>query len=755
MDAVDSETWAIFQDDLTEAITSVESSLLGLEGDPSDTRERDLLFRALHNIKGSAGLVGLKPLARLVHAAEDVISAVARGVVPFDGNVLNAMLAVVDLVRNVAIEASEGLAPETEASLDELCAQLGQMHPRQDDTVSISSLKANLHTLGELLAGLSQGRADAESTELETQLQRALAQAERLSLDKCTGDLEAIARYAEARRWQLVQLYWRLSLVSMSLPKGGAVLFDEQSGLSSAAISVYVGWMTSQLRDLASARGEDAEQAQQARLSDLEASLDALDADSRALLEPPLGRLSIALATSPTSLAAAVQSVVEVGAQLEHQSLPEPGADSPKPEAPAHNEAPSECSASPTPRPRRRKNKARPNERAGESKFLRVEATRVEHLMALAGELGLAAGAVFRHPDFATVDIEGLRSGIERVEGLIRELQDTSSSLALVPIGTLFPRLDRLAHDLRQATGKQFTLRTLGGDTEIDKTLVDALVEPLIHLIRNAVDHGVESPEARARAKKDEVATITLVARHNGDDITIEVRDDGGGMQRDNIIERAIERGMLDPERAPTLDDVDVWNLVFAPGFSTTTSVSGISGRGVGMDVVKEAIQSLRGRIEVRSESGVGTTILLHVPLTLAFLDGMVVRVGESLYVIPVNSIVKVFRVEQDDVVAVEADGVDLVRVGTELVPAPTLASLYTGAPPDASLLRSLVVVVSASRGKLALPIDELLGQEQVTLKPLSGALTGIRGAAACGLLRSGEVALALSCDGLHDLMAS
>jgi two-component system chemotaxis sensor kinase CheA len=384
---------------------------------------------------------------------------------------------------------------------------------------------------------------------------------------------------------------------------------------------------------------------------------------------------------------------------------------------------------------------------AQQDAYLRIRAVKVTQLLDLVGELGLAAVEVTQHPRLAELELEGFELAVHRLELLIRELQDLASSLRMISVGTVFKRMQRLVRDLSHQTGKPLDLVMEGVDTQVDKNLVDQLYDPLMHLIRNAVDHGIESAEERATAGKPKKARIVLAAAQQGREIHITVADDGRGLNREAILERAREIGLVGDDEEP--DDSIVWSYIFHSGLSTAREVSSLSGRGVGMDVVNDTIQSLRGRIVVESFPGMGTVISLCIPLTLAFLDSMVVRLQDRLYAIPVDVISEVIKPEVEQVTRTSANSSELVRMRDELTPVCRLQRFYEEAGDGRPLSEQILVVVQTTTGMLGIPVDEIIGQQQVTMKPLQGQVQDIRAGAGYALLGSGEVAIALDCERL------
>jgi two-component system chemotaxis sensor kinase CheA len=380
--------------------------------------------------------------------------------------------------------------------------------------------------------------------------------------------------------------------------------------------------------------------------------------------------------------------------------------------------------------------------------FLRIDARKVSLIMDLAGEIGLASSAVTQHPELDGSDLPGFISASHKLEVLVRELQSEVSAMRLLPVAGVFQRMRRVVRDAARRSGKKVNLVLLGEDTEIDKVMVDSLQEPLIHVLRNAIDHGIETPEARARLGKPVTGTIVLEASHQGGEVTVAVSDDGRGLDRERILGRARERGLVAGDVRPS--DAEIVDLIFLPGFSTKETIDELSGRGVGMDVVKTSIEGLRGRVSLESTPGRGTSITMSVPLTLAFVEAMVVRERERLYAVPIERVFEVFRAAASQVSHNLADGQSVVRVRDKLVPVLWLHRFYDEGPADETLDGRMVVVVQTSQGDLALPVDTLLGNQQVMLKPLKGALSRMRAVAGYGMLRSGDVAVTLDCEQLR-----
>ncbi len=379
--------------------------------------------------------------------------------------------------------------------------------------------------------------------------------------------------------------------------------------------------------------------------------------------------------------------------------------------------------------------------------FIRIKTDKVTQLLDLVGELGLAVLSVTHHPSISGSELEGFENAAHHLELLTHEVQDLASSMRLVPASQLFRRIQRLARELSHQVGKQLEIIVEGEDVEIDKTVVDQLNDPLLHLIRNASDHGIEPADARQAAGKPEQGRILVRAAQKGQEISITVADDGRGLDREKILQRAIEQGLA--TEGEDLPDSALFNFIFRPGFSTAKEVTNLSGRGVGMDVVQTAVRALRGRIEITSEPGRGTAITMILPVTLTFLESLVVNSNNRLYALPIETVAEVFQPAADEIIRNSAEGKEMVLRQGKVIPVMGLHEdpAVNGNPKP--LTEQVVVIVEASRGNIGFPVDEILGQEQVMIKELPGYLKNIRGGSGCALLGSGEVAIVLDIEQL------
>ena len=375
---------------------------------------------------------------------------------------------------------------------------------------------------------------------------------------------------------------------------------------------------------------------------------------------------------------------------------------------------------------------------------VRVPAERLDELMDRVGELVIVQSRLQQIA--ATSSDIGLRTVSEEMERLCSELRVTMMVLRMVPVATLFDRYRRLVHDLQRDTGKKIELSTDGESTEMDKTVIERLADPLVHLVRNAADHGLESGEARRAAGKPEAGSIRLSARQTGGEVIISVTDDGRGIDRAKVRAKAEAAGLIQP--GATLADQDLLQLIFQPGFSTASAVTNLSGRGVGMDVVKKAIESLHGSIDLSSRPGEGSTVSLRIPLTLAIIDGLLVRVGEGHYVIPLPAVEECIELSQEE--DLRSRGRAFLSLRDALVPFIRLRELFaTGTKPD---LYQKMVVVSTGEERVGLIVDQIIGHHQTVIKSMSKLHDDVTTFSGATILGDGSVALILDVGNLVSL---
>ncbi|TBO34281.1 chemotaxis protein CheA [Aquabacterium lacunae] len=402
--------------------------------------------------------------------------------------------------------------------------------------------------------------------------------------------------------------------------------------------------------------------------------------------------------------------------------------------------APSATSA-PTPAAKAAPKADKPAAAGLEASTIRVSVEKVDQLINLVGELVITQAMLAQNSrSLDPVVYQQLVTGLTDLDRNTRDLQEAVMSIRMIPMSTVFSRFPRMLRDLANKLGKKVELVTQGEATELDKGLVEKITDPLTHLVRNSCDHGIEMPADRIATGKPEVGTITLAASHQGGSIVIEVRDDGKGLSREKLLKKAREKGIDAPD---SLTDQEVWNLIFAPGFSTAEQVTDVSGRGVGMDVVKKNITSLGGTVEIDSAEGYGMRVAVRLPLTLAIMDGMSVGVGEEVYILPLSSVVESFQVSPEMIKTVGGSG-RVVEVRDEYMPVIELEKVFDVPRFDWEHNSGIMVVVEAESGRVAVLVDELLGQQQVVVKNLETNYRKVNDVSGATIMGDGRVALIL-----------
>ncbi len=380
---------------------------------------------------------------------------------------------------------------------------------------------------------------------------------------------------------------------------------------------------------------------------------------------------------------------------------------------------------------------------------IKVSTTRLDNLINMTGELVIAQLMVGEEVSTGRLSPHELARKVAHQGKIVRELQELSMSMRMVPVQGVFQKMTRLARDLSRKAGKPVDFVTVGEDTELDRTVVDKIADPLIHMIRNSLDHGIEAGGDRIKAGKSTTGRVELRAFHQAGNIVIEIQDDGKGLDKDRILKKAVENGVVEPGQE--LSEEEVFKLIFHPGLSTAEKITSVSGRGVGMDVVKKNIESLRGKIEIRSISGKGTTFTIRLPLTLAVIDGQIVCIGTERYIIPINSIVRSLRPTRQQISSVQNRG-ELVLERGELLPLVRLYRLLGVAPATEDPTKALVVVVEEDGKKCCLLVDDLQAQQQVVIKSLGEALGRVKGVSGGAIMGDGKVSLILDIPGLIEL---
>ncbi|MDO7896018.1 chemotaxis protein CheA [Pseudomonas citrulli] len=657
-----------------EQLQAMEESLLQLETNPGDDDAIGAIFRAAHTIKGSAGLFGLEPIVSFTHIVEDVL----------------------DRLRNGSVEVDTGLIAVLLKSSDHML-ELINVVANQGGTLTPPALKREM----ELCQVLQEYQAPP-STE-------APAAASQIAADAP----------AETRLWHI------------SLRFGLEVFRNGMDPLSFLRYLQTLG----EIVDLTT-------------LTDALPAIEAWDAESCYLgFDITFRSAASHQAINEVFDFVREDCVIEIDAAEDEDAAPasNTGLVTTQPEQPEENTAlvatgellPDQRK---TPRTSSRvavdRQPATTDNKAKDGSYVRVNADKLDELINLVGELVIAsAGASLLA---RTCHNAPLQESTSSVSALVEEILDGALRLRMIPIGETFNRFRRVVRDVSQELGKDIDLIINGAETELDKTVVEKIGDPLMHLLRNAMDHGIETAEARLAAGKPAKGHLHLNAYHDSGNIVLEIADDGAGLNRDRILEKAQERGLVAPGANPT--DQEIYNLIFEPGFSTAQAVTSLSGRGVGMDVVKRNITLLRGTVDLDSQPGQGTVVRIRLPLTLAIINGFLVGIDQSTYVIPLDMVQECVELSEDDGIASREQG--YLDLRGEVLPLVYLRDHFNHEGPAAR--RQNVVVVRYAELKAGLVVDDLLGEFQTVIKPLGKLFGALRGISGSTILGSGAVALIL-----------
>ncbi|SFU56486.1 chemotaxis protein CheA [Pseudoduganella namucuonensis] len=668
------------------------------------------VFRAVHTIKGSAGLFGLDHVVDFAHVVESVLDEVRGAALALDAELVALLLSCRDHLAALVDGAIDGLRGGAGGADASLAARGGPL---------LARLRVHLGRPGAedaAPAGHAAPPGPAAPPAAEAAVRRWHISL-RFGVDALRNGMDPLAFIRYLGRLGTVT---GVATLDDAMPEPAAM--DPESCYLGFEIAFQGGADRAAIEGVFDFVREDCA----IRILGPDCGPD----DYAALLDGPpeeAARLREALARCGGLAAAELAESAGV-------ARPERGGRAPRP-APAPSAPDGSWTALAVPEPEQA---AAPRE----SRSIRVDADKLDHLINLIGEL-VIAGASASVAAGRARDAE-LRERNATLAALVEQVRDSALQLRMVKIGATFSRFQRVVHDVSRETGKDIGLVVQGGDTELDKTVVERIGDPLTHLVRNAIDHGIEGAELRAARGKPARGTVRLNAYHESGSIVIEVGDDGGGLDRDRILAKAVERGLVEPERR--LSDGEIHALVFEPGFSTAAAVTNLSGRGVGMDVVKRGIAELRGEVAIASEEGVGTTVTVRLPLTLAIIDGFLVAAGGSMFVIPLDTIEECLAFNDAEA------GRDYTDLRGQVLPFARLRALFAldGEP---SRRESLVVVRHEGR-RVGLVVDTLLGEFQTVIKPLGKLFGQVRCVSGATVLGSGEVALILDMPALLATLA-
>jgi len=706
-----SQALATFFDESRDLLADMEAILLYAESATLEGDEMNALFRCAHTIKGSAGMFGLEPVVRFTHEVETVLDRVRHGDIAFSPALIGLLLESRDHMANLvaAVTSGEDIDQAVEAALLERLRQFGG------------------GSAGEALATVTSARTVASAAPGVPATQAEAA----ASVESSGGGLLGNDCWHISLRFDLEVLRFGLDPLSMInfLKTLGDIVHVEtvSDGIPDFAELdpelCYLGFEIAFRSEASKAEIEGVFEfiSDMARISilpphsrtdDFITLINSLDEDKSRLGELLVACGSITENELDNALAAqqAAAEPTRLGEVLVAQGAVSP----PVVEAALTQQKKVE------------------EKRAAEAKSVKVPADRLDALIDQVGELVIAGAATQLQAKRAhNRELQEAASNLLR---LVEDVRDTALRLRMTPIGEVFSRFPRVVRDVAKELGKDIELKISGAEAELDKSMIEKIGDPLMHLVRNSMDHGIESPERRAAAGKPARGTVSLNAFHESGSIVIEVADDGGGLNAERIFQKAVEKGLVSADA--TLAPADIYRLILEPGFSTAEAVTNLSGRGVGMDVVKSNVEALRGTLDIESTPGQGTTMRICLPLTLAIIDGFQVGVGQSTFILPLDSVVECIELPPG------SDASDYLNLRGEVLPFLRLRNMFAvaGEVP----LRQNIVVVRFSGRKAGIAVDRLFGECQAVIKPLGRLFAGISGISGSTILGSGEVALIL-----------
>jgi len=683
-----------FFEEATELADGMEATLLGMDLAAVEVEDLHTLFRAAHSIKGNAATFGFPEVAAFTHKLESTLEPVRQGTRPMTPDLRELLLQGVDLIRSHLHHARRGdaLPAKEQQGQEALIARL------QEDPGAASPPPAAPAAQAPVRSVAMQGgrgfairfEAPADSFRRGINLERLFRDLAKLGTLQIWPDLTRIPAFEQLDP-EDCHLAWDIRLETAHPQIDVDDIFE------------FV------------AEGDNLR-------------IQALSPEGAV---PSLGEiLQTEAGVSPADIREALSQQKRLGELLVDMGKVKP-----------------EVVTKALDQQQKKRNQA-------EASTVRVATEKIDRLVNLVGELVITQAMLAQASQQSNTmqGEEQMSAALLQLDRQTRELQERVMGIRMVPVEMVFSRFPRMVHELGKQLGKDVELVMEGQATELDKTFIEMLVDPLTHLVRNAVDHGMEDKEERLRTGKPAMGTIALRASSRGGHIHIEVKDDGKGLNRDRIYQKALDRGLLQPGARPSDEELNL--LIFEPGFSTVEQVSDLSGRGVGMDVVKQNVRALGGRIEVESQPGRGTLIRLVLPLTLAILDGLTVRVAEETYVFPLASVLESFQTRGTDVQTVKGDR-EVISLRGEFIPVVRLQSLLAvGAGQTAAADRTLLVLVESEGRRAAMAVDELLGQQQVVIKSLETHYRRVEGISGATILGDGRVALILDVPGLMRLEA-
>ncbi|NHQ93114.1 chemotaxis protein CheA [Janthinobacterium lividum] len=709
-----SQFFQVFFDEAEELLAEKERLLLAVDIAAPDAEDLNAIFRTAHSIKGGASTFGLSDMSEVTHILESLLDRIRQGQMALTAEHVDAFLAAKDILKMQLDGHRLGSAVDQDAVAN--VRMMLQSFSHDVPVAALTPVAPAFHTAEKAAVSHAGGhRIRLELPAMESREVDALAA--ELGL---LGDV-AVSALPDARKVLEVTTHESL---------------DDILAICSFVLNPD-DMVITQAPPLAPGEAEAARAAQE-------------KAQGYGFFDPLPGAPAAQGATDPgygffqpledIRAAAGVQSDAEQGYGF-FQPIEQIRADAAKAGNASAAAAPAVASAVAEAEQEKKPAKKEGDKAGAESSSIRVSIEKVDQLINLVGELVITQAMIEQRASALDPMLhEKLLDSVSHLTRNTRDLQEAVMSIRMMPMDFVFSRFPRMVRDLATKLGKKVDFITNGAATELDKGLIERIVDPLTHLVRNSIDHGVEMPAARVAAGKTEAGRLFLSASHQGGNIIIEVSDDGAGLNRERILAKAAQQGL---DVSETMSDADVWQLIFAPGFSTAEAVTDVSGRGVGMDVVKRNISAMGGVVDIRSAKGFGTTISISLPLTLAILDGMSIRVGDEVYILPLGFVIESLQPAVEDIKDISGKG-QVVKVRGEYLPLIPLYQMFDIAPRFTSPSEGICVILETEGRKAALFVDDLVGQQQVVVKNLESNYRKVVGISGATILGDGGVSLIL-----------
>jgi len=731
-----SQFYEVFFDEAEELLAEAERLLLGINIDDPDNEELNAIFRAAHSIKGGAATFGFMDMTEITHVLENLLDKIRKHEMALTAEHVDAFLAAKDVLKmeldghRLATDVDQDQVADVKMMLKQL-SEAGATPAPATAVVAPPSPVSQPVDAAPVQTEVADGiscfnivmpditEKDVENLKEELGLLGDVAVSKQadghfvitLTTDSSEADIVSICSFIVDPDDLVISLKANSVASSATMPAAEVNPIAAEAVESKTASSTKVLIHEEVGYGLFEEDGKEKQEEGYGFFAPFQPHPDAVKSeligDDTTLTLSNSGVTNVQLNTG-----AAKTEAVASGALAQESERKNPG--------------------------RRESDKA---PASAEASSIRVGVEKVDQLINLVGELVITQAMIEQRISMLDpVQNEALINSVGQLTRNTRDLQESVMSIRMMPMDFVFSRFPRMVRDLAAKLNKKVDFATIGATTELDKGLIERIVDPLTHLVRNSVDHGIEIPENRRKAGKSETGTLTLSAAHKGGSIVIEVTDDGAGLNRDRILAKAHSNGLAVSE---SMTDSEVFSLIFAPGFSTAEVVTDVSGRGVGMDVVKRNITSMGGAVEIRSALGFGTTISISLPLTLAILDGMSVSLGDSVYVIPLNLIVETLQPRAEDIKTVTGEG-RMVHVRGEYLPIIALHSLFNHATDITDPTQGVLVLLESDGKKSALFVDRLVGQQQVVIKSLETNFKKVLGVSGATIMGDGSVALIL-----------